>query len=79
MAQIHRFRDAIALSVGTGQTVYMGPKEARKIAKALIVAARSVEREAFTQSNCPTVSVDIGYQGDTLDNPRHRKQARKGD
>ena len=78
MAQIHRFRDAVALSVGTGQTVYMGPKEARKIAKALINAARSVERETFAQSTCPTVSVDVGYQGGTLGTPKYRKQVRKG-
>lgn len=76
MAQVHRFWDSVAVSIG-GPTCYMGPKEARKIAKALLAAAQSVERESFGQSQGLTVSVDIGTQSDTLDNPRHRKQERK--
>ena len=79
MAQVHRFHDAVACSIGNGLTAYMGPKEARKIAKALIAAAQSVEREEFAKSSGLTVVVDIGYQGDTRANPKYREQVRKGE
>lgn len=76
MAQVHRFGDAVAVSIG-GPTCYMGPKEARKIAKALLAAAQSVEREGFGQSQGLTVSIDIGTQTDTRNNPKYREQKRK--
>lgn len=49
--QVHRFRDAVAAYVGNGETVYMTPKEARSMARALISVARSVERESFVDSS----------------------------
>lgn len=45
--QVHRFRDYVAASIGTGPTVYMTAKEARAMARALNKAARSVDSEAF--------------------------------
>jgi hypothetical protein len=77
MAQIHRFYDAVACSIGDGSTCYMGPKEACKIARALIKAAQSVVCETFGQSQGLAVVVDIGEQTDTAHNPKHRKQERK--
>lgn len=52
--QVHRFRDAVAASLGTGETVYMSAGEARAMARALVRAAQSVEREPFGQSGGTT-------------------------
>lgn len=55
-AQVHRFhkRAAIALfnaeGMGWSETVYLNPKAARKLAKALNAVARSIERESFAAS-----------------------------
>lgn len=34
-AQIHRFHNAVALHVSTGETIYISPADARRFAKAL--------------------------------------------
>lgn len=57
MAQVHRFREKVAVYVGGGETVYMSAKNARKLARALNAAARSCERETFAESTCGTVNV----------------------
>ena len=57
MAQVHRFRDTVAVYVGGGETVYLAPQNARKLARALNAAARSCDRESFTESTCGTVNV----------------------
>lgn len=57
MAQVHRFRDKVAVYVGGGETVYLAPKNARKLARALNAAARSCDRESFAESTCETVNV----------------------
>ena len=49
-AKVHRFRDQVAIYLGNGQTVYIEPKDARKISGAINAAARSCERESFAQS-----------------------------
>lgn len=58
-AQVHRFRDAVGLYVGTGETVYISAKDARKIAKALQTVARSCDRETFVESTCGTHSFEM--------------------
>ena len=51
MGQVHRFRDAAAISLaGKGETRYLTVKEARKLARALYAIARSIEREPFSAS-----------------------------
>lgn len=55
-AQVHRFHDAAALYVGTGQTVYIDAKSARRMARALYAVARSIESEPFAQSEGLTQS-----------------------
>lgn len=47
-AQVHRFRDRVA--------VYLAPKDARRLARAINTCARSCDREAFTESTCGTHS-----------------------
>lgn len=59
IAQVHRFRDRVGAYLGGGPTVYLTPKEARKVARALIAAARSCEREGFAESTCGTVLVPL--------------------
>jgi hypothetical protein len=55
-AQIHRFRDAVAVYIGTGETVYLRPADARKLSRAINRAAKSCESESFSQSTCGTAS-----------------------
>lgn len=55
-AQVHRFRDRVAIYTGTGATVYLTPKDARRLARAINTCARSCDREAFTESTCGTHS-----------------------
>jgi hypothetical protein len=69
-AQIHRFGDSVAGWLGTGETVYMTPADARKIGKALIAAAKDVEACKFTESPFKTVSLQLEP------NARSRKEAR---
>lgn len=58
-AQIHRFHNKVAGYVGTGETVYLTPKEARKIAKALNACARSCDKESFQESNFNTFRLEF--------------------
>jgi len=50
-AQVHRFRDVVAISVGIGKTVYMTYQEAQQLAKALNRVAKSVKTESFADSS----------------------------
>jgi hypothetical protein len=58
MAQVHRFREKVAVYVGKGETVYFSPKNARKLARAINAAARSCDTETFTESVGLTVIVE---------------------
>lgn len=61
-AQIHRFRDRVALYVrndeGDGVTVYLTPADARRIARALNAGAREVKALPFAQSQFRTIEFD---------------------
>lgn len=54
MAQVHRFRDAVALYVGNGRTVYLDRRDAARLAKALSAVARDVKARPFQDSTCGT-------------------------
>lgn len=56
MAQIHRFRDCVAVALGS-QTVYLRPAEARKIASAIYGATRDIEARPFIQSEFRTMEI----------------------
>ena len=58
MAQVHRFRDRVAVYAGKGETVYLSPKNARKMARALNAAARSCDKESFADSASLTVTIE---------------------
>lgn len=63
-AYIHRFRDKVAVSLPSkGSTVYLTPKEAQQIAKALNTCARDVKARSFTASEFSSTSVDISAPG----------------
>lgn len=57
--QVHRFGDYVAVYIGTGETVYLDPKQARAVARALTKAARSCDLEDFASSTCGTVIFDF--------------------
>jgi hypothetical protein len=59
-ANVHRFRDLIAVSVGDGSTTYLTPKAARQLARALNGCARSVKSHRFADSSFGSVTVDDG-------------------
>lgn len=59
-AQVHRFRDDVAIYLGKGETVYLTPKEARQLSAAINRAAKSCETETFTESTCGTTRFDFG-------------------
>lgn len=54
MAQIHRFRDAVAVCLGNGATLYLSPRDAARLAKALNTVARDVKARPFQDSTCGT-------------------------
>lgn len=54
MAQVHRFRDAVAVYLGPGRTTYLTPRDAARLAKALNVTARDVTARPFQESTCGT-------------------------
>jgi len=58
-AAVHRFRDRAAVHVGTGETAYLTPKQARALARALYKIARDIDNRAFTESDVAPVQIDI--------------------
>ena len=57
MAQVHRFRDKVAIHVGDGQTVYLSPEVAKELGEALIECAEDVENYRFVDS--PFTNVEV--------------------
>lgn len=58
---VYRFRDSVAMSARVGN--YVTAKDARRLARALIAAARSVEREPFTSSAVATTTLPgLGWE-----------------
>lgn len=62
-AQVHRFGDCVALYVGTGQTVYVTPADAKCIAKTLNRAATDVTQSTFQNSKFTTTKFDFADHG----------------
>ena len=58
-AQVHRFRDKVALYVGNGDTVYLDRNTAEMIAQALDDCATDVGNNPFTRSEFQTREIDI--------------------
>ena len=49
-AQVHRFRDHVALSLPTGDTTYLTPADALRLTEALRQCAEDTTGLPFTQS-----------------------------
>ncbi len=62
-AQVHRFRERVAISVGLGETVYLTYREARLLAKGLNATAKSVESESFAKSELKPFTINIQDAG----------------
>jgi hypothetical protein len=58
-AQVHRFGDYVAVYIGTGETVYLTPKQARALSRAMNKAAKSCETQPFSESSGLTKSFDF--------------------
>ena len=58
-AQVHRFKDKVAIYVGTGETVYLHPKEAYALGETLKQYARDAEFIEFTASKLGTFHLDF--------------------
>ena len=58
--QVHRFGGRVAVSLpGKGETVYLTPKEAQRLAKALNAGARNIAQQPrFSESDFVTVSFE---------------------
>lgn len=59
IASVHRFHDEVAVHVGDGQTTYLSAKQARKLARALNKAAKSVETESFLKCSNVTAEIEV--------------------
>jgi len=57
-ANVHRHCDAVAISVGNGDTTYFTPKMARQLAAAIFKGCRSCESQEFGSSTFKSVSVE---------------------
>ena len=53
-AQVHRFHDSVSLWIGTGDSVYLTPADARSLAAALLIAVEDAETRPFVASTCGT-------------------------
>lgn len=59
-AQIHRFREKVALSVpGHSETLYITPEQAQELALAIAEAARDTLEKTFTESTLRPVLIDL--------------------
>lgn len=65
-AQVHRFGDCVAMYLSDGKTVYMTPKDAQAIAKALTACSRDVKAHKFVDGQFKTTEfalADTGHNG----------------
>lgn len=64
--QTNRFRDCVAICIGTGETVYMTTKQARALSAGVNRICRSIERQEFADSRGLTTN------GEGLDPNKHK-------
>lgn len=59
-AQVHRFRDCVAVYVGTGETVYLSRRHALALARALRACAVDIAKNpSFAQSKFGTFNMNV--------------------
>lgn len=57
--RIHRFRDTVAIHIGTGQTVYISVNEAERIAEQLLHCVGDVQEFSFQDSKYKTYDLNL--------------------
>lgn len=62
-AQVHRFADYVAVSLPGGETVYLEPRAAQAIAKAMNACARDIKAAGFTSSGFITQQIELKNGG----------------
>jgi hypothetical protein len=60
MAQVHRFRNWVAVHVGRGETVYFHPVDAERLGQAIINCAADIRKCMFMESDFHTVHINEG-------------------
>lgn len=58
-AQIHRFRDLVAVHIPGNPTAYLTPKEAETLARMLTACAKDIKARRFTDHQFPTATIAI--------------------
>lgn len=59
IANVYRFRDKVAVSVGSGHTAYLTPEQARNTAFALLGCSEDIFKfERFAESQFTTVDIE---------------------
>ena len=58
-AQVHRLQDQVAVHVGTGETTYLTPKQARTLARALYRVANEIGKCRGSESAVGTKHIQI--------------------
>lgn len=56
-ARLHRFRNHVAISFGTGETTYLSPQDAKDLAYTLARIARDVDQVKFSRSGIGTYTL----------------------
>ena len=65
-AQLHRFGDCVVMYLSKGETVYMTPKDAIRLAKHLTACSKDIKSNRFVNGTFPTVEMtleDTGHNG----------------
>jgi len=60
IGSVHRFRDTVAVYIGTGATVYLSTKEAVALARALNACSRDIKKSSFVNSEFKTTDIKRG-------------------
>ena len=57
--QVHRFHDFVAMSVGSGETIYLKHDEATEVSKQMLTAAIDIRQKRFTKSDFKTFNLEV--------------------
>lgn len=57
--QAHRFQDRVAVYIGTGETVYLTPRDARQLSRAINRIAKSCEPKVLHNQNAVRLSFNL--------------------
>ena len=61
-AQIHRYGEKVAIYLGSGNTFYLLPRQAKRIAQYLMEYAKDIEKREFKESTIGTIQMTINTE-----------------